>query len=564
MNRHAMTTYERHQTILQLIEEHGNVKVTELAVLFNVSEGTVRNDLNALEDLRLLTRVHGGAISADSDLAPSIFNSRAKINAEAKKKISRWASELVADGDVILLDASSTAYHMATFLQDRHNITVVTNQIDTARRLIVDPTKRVILLGGLLRPDGLSVSGAIGQEVLKNLHINKAFISCVGFSIEAGFMEADLDEAHLKQQVLQSAGQVVVLVDSSKFGKLGLRPFASIRDVTHLVTDDSIDEATITTLRESNVALTICGETSVQSRLPRDTEQRYYTIGFANLSEQIAFSVDVRRSLERAAKNASNIDLIYVDNNLHGDTAIRLADELIDQGVDLMIEYQIDEAAGNVIMSKFKQHNIPVIAIDIPMIGATYFGVDNFVAGEMAGQALGQWIVTRWHGEVDHVIVLEEPRAGTLPAARIQGQLYGLTEIVGPLKPDVFTYIDSGNTSEISYANTRNVIHPLPRTTRIALVCFNDDAALGALRAVTELEHDRAVIVGQGADRLVRAEIRHPHSPIIGSTAFMPERYGEPIIELALKILNGKPVPPAIYMDHMFIDSINIDQYYPQ
>jgi ribose transport system substrate-binding protein len=197
------------------------------------------------------------------------------------------------------------------------------------------------------------------------------------------------------------------------------------------------------------------------------------------------------------------------------------------------------------------------------MIGATYFGVDNFVAGEMAGQALGQWIVTRWHGEVDHVIVLEEPRAGTLPAARIQGQLYGLTEIVGPLKPDVFTYIDSGNTSEISYANTRNVIHPLPRTTRIALVCFNDDAALGALRAVTELDHDRAVIVGQGADRLVRAEIRHPHSPIIGSTAFMPERYGEPIIELALKILNGKPVPPAIYMDHMFIDATNIDQHYP-
>jgi ribose transport system substrate-binding protein len=563
MNRRKMTTYDRHQAILQLLEERGSVKVTELAALLDVSEGTVRNDLNTLEEQLLLVRVHGGAISTDNELVPSVFNSRAQINAEAKKKMARWASELVADGDVVLLDASTTAYHMATFLQDRHNITIVTNQIDTARLLNSDPTKRVILLGGLLRPDGLAVAGEIGQEVLKNLHINKAFISCVGFSLEAGFMEADLDEAHLKRQVLQSAGQVIVLVDSSKFGKLGLRPFASIQDVTHLVTDDGIDDVTIATLRDSNVALTICGETSVQSLLPRDAEQCHYTIGFANLSEQISFAVDVRRSLERAAKNASNIDLIYVDNDLDGDTAIQLADEFIKQQVDLMIEYQIDEAAGNVIMSKFNQHHIPVIAIDIPMIGATYFGVDNFVAGEMAGRALGQWITNHWNGEVDQIIVLEEPRAGSLPAARIQGQLHGLFEVIGALKPEKLTYIDSGNTSEISYENAYNVIRQMPRTARIALVCFNDDAALGAVRAVTELEHDQVAIVGQGMDRLIREEIRNPRSPIIGSTAFMPERYGGKLIQLAIKILKGEPVPPAIYMAHSFIDASNIDQYYP-
>ena len=325
----------------------------------------------------------------------------------------------------------------------------------------------------------------------------------------------------------------------------------------------AFDGMTIATLRDASVALTICGENSVQSLLSRDVEQSHFTIGFANLSERISFAVDVRRSLERAAKSASNIDLIYVDNNLDGDTAIRLADELIDQQVDLMIEYQIDEAAGNVIMSKFNQHHIPVIAIDIPMIGATYFGVDNFVAGEMAGQALGQWIVKHWNGEVDRMIVLEEPRAGSLPAARIQGQLHGLSKVVGALKPDMLTYIDSGNTSEISYENAYNVIRQMPRTARIALICFNDDAALGAVRAVKELKHPQAAIVGQGMDRLIREEIRNPQSPIIGSTAFMPERYGEKLIQLAIKILNGEPVPPAVYMAHTFIDASNLEQYYP-
>src|SRR3972149_7749248 len=104
INQVTMTTYERHQTILHLLEKQGSVKVTDLANLFNVSEGTIRNDLNALEEQHVLMRVHGGAIPVENGVVPSIFNSRTRINAEAKKKISRWASELVSDGDVILLD----------------------------------------------------------------------------------------------------------------------------------------------------------------------------------------------------------------------------------------------------------------------------------------------------------------------------------------------------------------------------------------------------------------------------------------------------------------------------
>jgi ribose transport system substrate-binding protein len=559
-----MNTYQRHQTILRMLEDSGSVTVLDLAVELAVSEATIRNDLNQLEEQQLLTRIRGGAIPMNGHPVSSPFQSRVHKNAGAKKKIAQWASELVMDGDVILLDASSTAYHMAAHLRDRHNITVVTHQIDAARLLATDPSKQVILLGGYLRADGAAVTGEISQEILRNLHLNTAFISCVGFTFEAGLMEGDIEEARLKHQALRSSARVVALIDSSKFGKVGLRPFASLRDISHIVTDDGLDVAIIDRLREANVALTVCGATTVKSLMHQPVAQRSYKIGFANLSEALPFSIDVRRGLEKAAQKATSIDLVYVDNNLDGSTAVRLADALIAQQVDLVIEYQIDEAAGHMIMNKFMQAQIPVIAIDIPMMGATYFGVDNFLAGRLAGEALARWITSHWQGHVDYVLVLEERRAGALPAARIQGQLHGLRDVIERLPAERLIFLDSGNTSQTSYRHCLDVLSGLPEGVRVAFVCFNDDAAMGALHAISELKRQPyAAIVGQGADRTLRDEIRRPSSPVVGSTAFMPERYGERIIDIALRLLRGEPVPPAVYMEHAFIDASNIDQHYP-
>ncbi len=560
----SMNTYERHQAILQILQEQGSIKVIDLSEILNVSEGTIRNDLSALQDENLLMRVHGGAIPIEkpgNNIEP-VFKSRVQINADSKKKIAKWASEIVSDGDVILMDASSTTFHMARYLEDRHNITVITNHIETARLLRGDPTKRIILLGGELKPDGLSVTGELGQVLLQHLKFNTAFISCVGFSMETGLMESDIREANLKRQIMESAAKVVALVDSSKFDKIGLRSFASVKQLSHLVTDDQINKETIEKLQQFNISLTICGESSVQSLQPTQSA-KHYRIGFANLSEEIPFAIDVRRSLEQAARTTDQLDIIYVDNNLNGNTAIHLADELIDKNVDLVIEYQIDEAAGNIIMNKFNQHNIPVIAVDIPMVGATYFGVNNFISGYMAGCALGKWIHSHWNNEVDRIIILEEKRAGALPGARIHGQLEGLEEIVGHIDDEYLLYIDSGNSAQTSYSNSLSILKELPKGLKIAFICFNDDAAIGALDAVQDLKiEDHVVIVGQGADRKIREVLVDLTTPIIGSTAFMPEKYGEKLVEIAFNILNNIPVPPAVYIDHTFIDLNNVHEFY--
>ena len=202
-------------------------------------------------------------------------------------------------------------------------------------------------------------------------------------------------------------------------------------------------------MRAAGVNLMVCGENTVRSYIVSDG-QTHYTLGFANQSEELPFAVDVRRGLERAVVDLQNIDLVIADNKLSGEEALRVADKLIERDVDLVIEYQIDHNVGGLIMDKFQQADIPVIAIDIPMVGATFFGIDNYRAGHVAGMAMGRWLEREWNGAPDVIFVLEEPRAGALPAARIQGQLDGVAQVLGNIPEEKLLYLDSGNRSEIS------------------------------------------------------------------------------------------------------------------
>jgi ribose transport system substrate-binding protein len=560
-----MTTFERRQRILGLLWEQSGVRVGELAQLLDVSEGTIRNDLSALEQEGQLRRVRGGAVPKNGHhfVSPS-FAERTRENAGAKQRIARWAADMVEDGDSVALDSSSTVFHIARYLRDRSNLTIVTNGIEVAFALAENPSHTIILIGGVLRPDRALVVGHLGEKILENLHIKTAFVSCSGFSVQTGLTQVDIQEAQLKSRMLQSAGRVVALIDSSKFGKVDLTPFAAVEQVAHILTDGALDARYVEELRQTGTMLTICGEHTTSSYGPWSSETTRYRIGFANLGESMPFPVDVRRGLEQAAQEAGSIDLITADNRLSGEVALRVADYLIAERADLVIEYQIDEKVGGLLMDKFNQAGIPVIAVDIPMVGATYFGVDHYRAGHMGGVALGEWLAENWDSGFDHLIVLEERRPGALPATRIQGQLDGLEGVIGPVSPAKILHLDSGNTSEVSEASMLEALERLPDARRLAIISFNDDAAVGAIRAARQLGRESdIVIVGQGADRIARKEIRRPGSRLIGSAAYWPEQYGTRLLDVASKILQGEPVPPAVYSKHIFITKDNIDRYYP-
>lgn len=295
------------------------------------------------------------------------------------------------------------------------------------------------------------------------------------------------------------------------------------------------------------------------------TARDSYKIGFANLTEDVAFTQLVRQGIEEAAAEAGNIELVIADNKLDGATALANAENFIAQGVHGVIEFQTDEAFGNVIMSRFRAAGVPVIAIDIPMPGATFFGADNFYAGQLAGEAAAQWVTENWDGDVDAILMLELPQSGPVPAARMQGMLEGFqANIANPVAEESVYWLDSKNTQEESFRVTADLLPSLPDADHIVGFSINDGSGLGIIAAAEAAGRaDQVIVAGQNADPSGQAEMVKENSRYLGATAYFPENYGSKIIPAILDLLECRAVPPSIYVDHAFIGPDNLCEYYP-
>ncbi|GIK72358.1 MAG: hypothetical protein BroJett021_13460 [Chloroflexota bacterium] len=546
-----MIPFERRQQILRILQQQPGTRVSELARILDVTEATVRADLRTLEQEERVRRVHGGAVVING---ASLLPDAQEV---AVDWIVREASKLIADGDAILLDAGALSLRLTRRLHSRR-LTVATYSLDVAQALTAQGGHAVMLLGGMLREDGRATLA--GVQPPTDLHVRFAFVTGAGLAAEDGLMD-EIHEAHWKEVLLPLAGQVVVLIESTHVGQRSAAVSIPPDRIHRIFTDANATPEQLAHLHRLPAQVSICSAGGMVDLAAASATTRY-KIGFANLSEEIPFAVDVRRSLERAVALHPELELVVADNRLSQTQALENTEKFMAAGVDLFIEYQIDALIGTAIMNRCQRAGVPVIAVDIPMVGATYFGVDNFYSGHLAGRALGQWIQLHWNGGLDRLLILEEPRAGALPQARIEGQLRGLEEMIGAVALERQMRLNSGNTYAASEAAMAQALRQLPGDRRIAVICFNDDAALGALHAAQRLGREQHVaIVGQGADRLMREELRRPDTRIVGSTAFMPERYGEKLIDLALRILRGEPAPPAVYIDHVFIDPSNVDAY---
>ena len=256
-----MTTYERRQSLVEILRKQPGLRVPELALALDVSEGTVRNDLNALEEQGLLIRVHGGAVLTQQEqFQNTSFVRRHQQNAAAKLAIAREAAALVQDGDSIAIDASSTAYYFAKALSDRRRLRVMTNGFEVARELAQNSSNTVILIGGVVNNESSSVTGLLSEHIIEELKIQKAFLSCSGFSLERGMTEVHLAEAQLKRKMVESSQHLFALVDSSKFGKDDLTSFARLEMINCLFTDKDLSDEWARRLEQAKLDFTICEE----------------------------------------------------------------------------------------------------------------------------------------------------------------------------------------------------------------------------------------------------------------------------------------------------------------
>jgi ribose transport system substrate-binding protein len=244
-------------------------------------------------------------------------------------------------------------------------------------------------------------------------------------------------------------------------------------------------------------------------------------------------------------------------------TALENADRLLAEKIDLMMEFQTDAQVAPLISARASERKVPLIAIEIPHPGAIYFGVNNCQAGLMAGRYLGRWAEQHWKGQVDEVLLIGLPQAGSLPEARLTGSLLGIREALPNLMESKIVSVNGNGQLEESRAAVKRHLNKSTGK-RILVSAINDPSALGALEAFKNANRlSDCAIVGQNGSVEARVEMRKPNSRLIGSVGYFPEKYGEQLIALALEILAHRdPLPQAVFIKHQLLNASSVKQYY--
>lgn len=293
----------------------------------------------------------------------------------------------------------------------------------------------------------------------------------------------------------------------------------------------------------------------------RPLQRRAFRLGYAGQGMTSAFSREVGASIRLAAE-AEGIDLIELNNHYSPTIALRNADKLIAARVDVAIDYQSYDDVAREIGCRFKEANVPFIAIATPHPGAIYYGADNHQVGRVAGQALGNWARQHWNGQVDEVLLLGNLREGRIANQKLSGTVVGIRETLPHVDKSRFLELSAG-----TFPHALGVVRSHIRKSqakRVLISALNDGRAIAAIQAFEEAGcADRCAVVGQCGSIEGRAELRRPETRLVALVAYFPEHYGPDLISLAMKLLSHRPVPPATFVKHRLLTPENVDLVYP-
>ncbi len=236
----------------------------ELAEAFDVSDMTIRRDLTELEKTGLVRRIHGGAVSARGRGYEPPLALRNMENKSIKQMLGRYASEMVAEGDSIALDIGSTTYEIAVNLRETHNITVITPSIPIASLFFDRSDVRLILPGGIVRPNETSLVGDLARRTLELLFVDRLFLGVGAVDSQAGLTEYNMDDAAVKQTMIKNAKEVVLVADSSKFQKIAFTFIADFKAIHHFITDQEPPKDLVSALKSNNATIHVVDESSVK------------------------------------------------------------------------------------------------------------------------------------------------------------------------------------------------------------------------------------------------------------------------------------------------------------
>ena len=248
---------ERHSRILSLLQQNGSISVTQLSELFKVSEVTIRKDLSYLEQQKKLYRTHGSAILISPYISDRHVNEKEKKNVAEKRAIGAAAAALVSEDDSIIIASGTTMAFLAREIKPVGRLTVITAAVPVTQILSQHADVDVIQLGGITRSSSVSVVGPFAESMLCNFNCSKLFVGVDGIDTDFGLTTTNMLEASLNGAMINAAQKVVVLADSSKFGRWGFSKICDLEAVDRIITDSGVQPLYLERLRERGIEVTV-------------------------------------------------------------------------------------------------------------------------------------------------------------------------------------------------------------------------------------------------------------------------------------------------------------------
>ena len=250
-----MLAIERRNAILAKLATDGKVIVSDLSVEFNVTEETIRRDLEKLDKEGLAKKTYGGAIVLETHGADLPFNVRKRVNANLKENIAQKIADLISDGDSIILDSSTTAISVTKYIKNRENLTLITNSVEILLELSDKSGWKILSTGGKLKNGSLALVGASAEQMIRDYHVHIAVCSSKGIDMNMGISDSNEEDACMKKAIFSAADRKILAIDSTKFNRRSFVKVFSVSDVDTVVTDEKPSDEWIEFFEKHQVEL---------------------------------------------------------------------------------------------------------------------------------------------------------------------------------------------------------------------------------------------------------------------------------------------------------------------
>lgn len=258
-----MLPLERRQNIVEQIAIDRSVRVINLSEKFHVTEETIRRDLEKLEKQGILKRTYGGAViveGRDEGRSEEVsFMGRSKKNIESKIGMGQKVSEIVQDGDLIMMDSSTTSLEVAKKLINHKDLTIITNSMAILTAMVQYNKVNTVCTGGSLHRNALAFSGPIATKNINNYYADKVILSCKSMDMEKGIMEPNDFEADVKRAMIGTAEVVILVVDHTKFDRLSVARLYDFSIIDFVVTDIEPSEEWMEFFDKMGIECVCCG-----------------------------------------------------------------------------------------------------------------------------------------------------------------------------------------------------------------------------------------------------------------------------------------------------------------